>query len=536
VKSYERKQRHGNRVEVILTDEDGERRFRNAFITSRLVTGWNVEGVVWAGRTRCTRPTMDACFLSSVQSARIVFCALKGKANCGPPGGVLTIGLPGAYGGVRFMDIVPHLGGVRAALIARVFRRNVVFMTLFEFTWGLGNPFAMYLTFVPAYLTALGAPKAVIGAAMALWTILTPMQLLGGHFFSGRKRLRVAMVAFMASASVRLLHDLAAVFAPGIWTPPSAVAAFFAACTWYVGVIVFGQTIYVGVVTDNVPQRQRGMAYGLRSAGLGLGAVASAAVASRLLGSLPSPLNYRWSLLIGDGIFLVSCLTLLFVRDAGWRPSGPRETGFVRALATKARALGADPNYRVFLFFHLLNAMASSLGAFIVPFAKERLGVDDARIALLTVVLLGVNAVFASGIGRLADRFGYRMVGAAHSLLLVASFLVAATARSFASVCVAYGLQAMVSFSLLFVLVNMSVELFPAMGATVLAGLGNTILLPFLALVSPLAGLVVDLSQSYLTVFLIGAAVALVAGGGFVALVREPRSGRLYTVTQPPMR
>jgi MFS family permease len=196
----------------------------------------------------------------------------------------------------------------------------------------------------------------------------------------------------------------------------------------------------------------------------------------------------------------------------------------------------ADPNYRVFLFFHLLNAMANSLGAFIVPFAKERLGVDDARIALLTVVLLGVNAVFASVIGRLADRFGYRVVGAAQSLLLAASFLTMTVARGYAAVCVAYGLQAMVTFSLLFVLVNMSVELCPAMGATDLAALGNTILLPFLVLVSPIAGLIVDLSQSYLAVFLLGAAIALVAGGGFLALVREPRTGRLYAVTQIPMR
>jgi MFS family permease len=434
------------------------------------------------------------------------------------------------------MDSIPHLGGVRAALIGRVFRHNLVFMTLFELAWGLGCPFAMYMTIVPAYLTALGAPKSLIGVAMALWTILAPMQLLGSHYFSGRRRVRIAMVLFLASVAVRFLHDLAVVLVPGIWTPPAAIAVFIASCTWWVAVMVTGQSIYVGVITDNMPQRQRGMLHGLRAAGLGLGAVATSAAAARLLGALPSPANYRVALLIGDGIFLVSCLTLLFVRDAGWRPSGPREPRFVRALAAKARTLAANPNYRVFLYFHLLNAMASSLGAFIVPYAKERLGVDDARIALLTVVLLGVNAVFAPGIGRLADRFGYRMVGAAQSLLLVAGFLTAAAARGYAAVCVAYGLQAMVAFSLLFVLVNMSVELFPAMAASDLAALGATILLPFLALVSPLAGLVVDLSGSYLAVFLLGAAIALAAGGGFLALVREPRTGRLYAVTQVPIR
>ena len=111
------------------------------------------------------------------------------------------------------------------------------------------------------------------------------------------------------------------------------------------------------------------------------------------------------------------------------------------------------------------------------------------------------------------------MVGAVQSLLLLTSFLIAAPARSFAAVCVAYGLYAMVSRPQLFVLVNMSVELFPRLGATDLTALGNTILLPFLAVVPPLAGMIVDLSQSYLAVFLLGAAIAL------VALRRLPRAG-----------
>ena len=113
------------------------------------------------------------------------------------------------------MRIVPHLGAIHAALVARVFRRNLVGISLFEFTWGLGCPFGLYVTIVPAYLTALGAAKSLIGFAMALWTILAPMQLLGGHFFSGRRRLRTAVIVFLASIAVRFLHDLAVVLAPG---------------------------------------------------------------------------------------------------------------------------------------------------------------------------------------------------------------------------------------------------------------------------------------------------------------------------------
>jgi cyanate permease len=60
--------------------------------------------------------------------------------------------------------------------------------------------------------------------------------------------------------------------------------------------------------------------------------------------------------------------------------------------------------------------------------------------------------------------------------------------------------------------------------------------LPFLAIVSPLAGMVIDLTGSYQSVFFIGAAVAVIAMMGFGLLVREPRTGRLYEIRQIPMR
>ncbi|MBE3064740.1 MAG: hypothetical protein IMZ69_06945, partial [Spirochaetes bacterium] len=122
------------------------------------------------------------------------------------------------------------------------------------------------------------------------------------------------------------------------------------------------------------------------------------------------------------------------------------------------------------------------------------------------------------------------------STLLLAFFLIAVSARSYAAVCVAYALYSLVNQALSFVLVNMSVELCPSIGPTDLAALGATLVLPFLAIVSPLAGMVIDLTGSYQSVFFIGAAVAVIAMMGFGLLVREPRTGRLYEIRQIPMR
>ena len=61
--------------------------------------------------------------------------------------------------------------------------RNVTGMLLFEFTWGFGLPFGLYVTMVPAYLTDLGATKSLMGFVMSFWTILIPLQLVAERSF-----------------------------------------------------------------------------------------------------------------------------------------------------------------------------------------------------------------------------------------------------------------------------------------------------------------------------------------------------------------
>jgi MFS family permease len=414
--------------------------------------------------------------------------------------------------------------------------RNVTGMLLFEFTWGFGLPFGLYLSMVPAYLTDLGASKSLMGFVMSFWTILIPLQLLAGHFFPSRGRVRSVISLYMIATSVRLLYDILAVFVPGLWTPPRLIGFFVLACATYVGLLIMGQSIYMGVLTDNIPRRRRGWVFGLRTLFMGLGGLATAAGAAWVLHHWASPLNFRVSFLICDALWTASSVTLFLLRDRPARSARPRAAPFLSSLAGKIGVLIANPNYRVFLFFHMLNAVALTVASFMVPFAKERLGIPDSRMAWLSVIYLAANAGFGFLMGKLADKAGYRSVGAAQSLLLLAVFLIAAFTRSFAMICVAYGMFSVVNISSAFMLVNMSVELCPTLGVTDLTALGGTLLLPFVAVASPLAGLVIDLTGSYPSVFFIGATIAAIALFGFAFLVREPRTGRLWVLKQIAMR
>jgi MFS family permease len=409
-------------------------------------------------------------------------------------------------------------------------------MLLFELTWGFGMSFGLYVSMVPAYLTDLGASKSLMGFVQSFWTILIPLQLIGGHYFSGRGRVRAVMAFFMAATGLRLVYDVLAVFVPGLWTPASLIAFFVIACAAYVALLVIGQSLYMGVLTDNIPRRRRGWVFGLRTLFNGAGGILTGLVASWVLHRWASPMNFRVSFMICDTLWTVSCFCLLILRDRPARGLAARGAGFLRSLAGKVRILLANPNYRVFLFFHTLNVAASTMATFIVPFAKEKLGTSDSSLALLSVIYLASGAAFGSLMGRLADRVGYRSVGAVQSVLLLAVFLIAVTTHSFTAICVAYGLYSLMNITSAFTLVNMSVELCPSMNVTDLVALGGTFILPFVAISSPLAGMVIDLTGSYPSVFFIGATVAAIAFFGFAFLVREPRTGRLYVIKQVAMR
>jgi MFS family permease len=405
-------------------------------------------------------------------------------------------------------------------------------MLLFEFTWGLGIPFGLYVSMVPAYLNAMGTSKSLMGFVQTFWTILIPLQIVGSHFFGRTRRVKAVISLYMCASGVRLLYDVLAVFAPGIWTPASYSVFFVLACASYVALLIIGQSIYMGVLTDNIPRRRRGWIFGLRTLFMGLGGVLTGLGTSWVLHRWSSPLNFRVSFMICDACWTLASLSLFLIRDRPARAARQRPGAFVPSLMGKLRVLLANPNYRIFLFFHMLNSVALTIATFIVPYTQERLGAPDSLMSWLSVIYLASSAAFGSLMGRLADKAGYRSVGAVQSLLLVVFFMIAVASRGFTAVCVAYVLYSIVNMSGAFMLVNMSVELCPSLGGTDLTALGGMLLLPFIAVASPLAGLILDRSGSYPSVFYLGATIAVIAFFGFAFLVREPRTGKLYEFKQ----
>lgn len=415
------------------------------------------------------------------------------------------------------------------------YRRNVVAFVLFDLIWGLGMPFVLYVTMVPAYLTVLGSPKALIGFVLSFWTIAVPIQLISGHWFK-RNRIRNIKVFIIVGVGLRLCYDIAVIFTPGWWSVAGLIWLYIAVNFGYVVLVTAIQPLLQGVLTDNIPMRKRGRLFGFRTMGMGLGGIGLGFVAAWVLTKWEPLFNYQVCFLIGDSLFILSTFAFFLVRDHPLVHIEMNNEGFIPSIIEKARHLLHNPNYRIFLFFHILNAIALNMAAFIVPYAKEQLHTANEQIAYFNLVLLGVNGVFGIVIGRIADRHGYKFVSIFQSISLFIFFILAITARGFPAVCIAYGFYAIPFMSHGMVLCNMSVEICPQINAMDLTALGTIFVLPFIVIVSPLMGAIIDLTHNYYSVFFMGATFAFVALIGFFFLVREPRIGRLYVIKQIPRR
>lgn len=422
--------------------------------------------------------------------------------------------------------------------VERDVRRNILAFTSWEFVWGLGMPFAMFATFVPAYLGALDAPKALIGMLLAFPHLFGALQLLVGYWTPPARRLIVYRRLLIAGVLPYFLYAAAATLWGTAWPLRLHCTLYTIAQTFFLGISFSTSGLYWEIMTDTVPARRRGKLFGLRSVGVGSAGLAMGAVATAVLAHWPTPQNFRVAFLIGTSFFLVSLATLWIVRDHvnpehGTRHAADRAS-LGRHLIETFRPLRGEPNYRIFIFFMTLLCVATGGAPFLVDAARVTLHVSAQAQGIFSLVYLGAMAALGWLFGALADRYGYRLVGCVAAILMAGVFLTCLTTRSLVCWYAAYGAYAITGFASYMLLCNMSAELCPTAPPNRMMALGGILPVPFVLTANTLGGRVADLTGSYQPVFIAFLVLSLVALAGFAFLVREPRSGRLYMLKPIP--
>jgi MFS family permease len=171
-----------------------------------------------------------------------------------------------------------------------------------------------------------------------------------------------------------------------------------------------------------------------------------------------------------------------------------------------------------------------------VAAARSELGASARELGLFAPLYLVALTVSGPLLGRMADRYGFRLIGAICGLLLAAAFLLCLLSRSLPVWYVAFTLYAACPFAAAAVLANLSAELCPGVPAGRLIAVGNVMVVGFVLIGSTLCGMVIDATGSYPAVFTANLVLALVAAGGYLFVVREPRATPGGATTDPASR
>lgn len=424
------------------------------------------------------------------------------------------------------------------ALVERDWRHNMAVFVAWEVVWGFGMPFAMFVTFAPAYLGALEAPKWLIGLVLALPSLSAAGQIVVSHRVPAARRLAVLRSVTAASIVPWLVYSLVASLWGDAWPRSVHWLLYAAVQALFIGGSTVVLSLYWEIMTDNIPPRRRGLLFGLRTAGFGGVGLAMGAVAAVVLATWSTPLNFRISFVIGSSCFLVSCLTLWWVRDhvnpEHSSASAEERLPFRRYLRETTRGLWNDPNYRIMVFFLVLLAVATNGAPFMVAAARDQLQATAQAQGVFSLVYLGTTAGLGWVLGLLADRHGYRLVACVCCFLVALAFLLCLTTSSLVTWYLAYGAYSISSIAVGMVLCNLSAELCPDTAPNRLVAVGNVLVVGFVLAANTLSGAVVDWTGMYMPAFIADLVLSLVALCGFLFIVREPRSGQRYMIKSLP--
>lgn len=430
-------------------------------------------------------------------------------------------------------DLSPAMAAHNEA-VRRDFRRNVTAIVTWEFMWGLGIPFAMFGVAAPNYLKELGAPDTLIGVVISFPFLFAPMAILVSYWVKAHQRLRVYKAAVIGCIVPWFVYSTASTAWGAAWPRGFHIACYVLCMAIFIGTVHSLSPTFWAVMTDNTPVRRRGRLVGFRLACFCTGGLAVSYLAKRLYGVLESPLNFRVAFVITSSVFLVSCVCVFLIRDhvspshsqAG-SASRPRFWSYLKD--TLKQAWG-DPNYRILLFFYALLASALTGMGFIVSAAREHLHASAEEANFFATVFLIGGGCLGWLPGLLADRFGYRLVGALSATLLAGGFLTCLITRNLTVWYVAYGACSVVSMVQYAILCNMGAEIRPDLPPNRLMATGISMSLVFVVTTNALCGALKDFTHLYGPSFVAYFTLSVIVALGFAFVVREPRTGRLYVI------
>jgi len=270
--------------------------------------------------------------------------------------------------------------------------RNVAVLALSIFGLGLGEE--LWQSYLPKYLTALGASGVTVGLFTSLKDLLDGLYQYPGGWAGdrfGRKRALTlfTLTAMCGYALYALAWHWVVVFA-GLWLVMAWKAAAF--------------PVTFAVIGDALPQGQRAMAFSVQSVLARLPRVVGAPLGGLLIASLGVVSGLR----VAAGITLLLALVVLIAQRRGYREKAVAERKFENAPATTILARMPSQLKRLLMAECIVRFGEAIAAAFIVLYVTGALGYSALTYGTLYALQQTVSLVMYLPSGRLAGLTGRR--------------------------------------------------------------------------------------------------------------------------------
>ena len=288
--------------------------------------------------------------------------------------------------------------------VERTLRLSVVegSITQIFLNWTSGSVLIGYMLFLGASPTQIG----LISSVPLLAQVMSPLAAWLAALAGRRKGLTIA-----ASLLGRGLWLLAA-FLPALGVPAALQPTFMVALIMVSSLFqASAGTLWAAHMGDVVPDTRRGRYFGLRTGIVGVVGMSASLGAGWFLDHVAAPVNFQMVIFVSVLCALLGIVLYGFHYEP---PAAPQRVSLRDVVAGPLR----EPNFRRFLLFSVYWQGAVLLAApFVFPYFIGELKMNFTHIAIWSAVASTCALITTAQWGRVADRFGNKVVLAIGTVL-----------------------------------------------------------------------------------------------------------------------
>jgi predicted MFS family arabinose efflux permease len=285
--------------------------------------------------------------------------------------------------------------------------RNYLYGVLNGWLVSIGDGFMNASIVLSSFAAALGASNTVIGLLPAIQTgcWMFPQLLVASRIRHIPRKITV----YRRASTIRTLSYLWIVVCTVLLShqPGLLLIAFLIGLTANSLASGISGLPWLEVAAKVVPARQRPAFFGVRNLYGGLLALVAGFVVRAILGSsLSFPFDYALIFALGMTAHSTGWWLFGFIDEP---PDPPQEPAHFREeVRSIPETIRDDPDFRSFLIYRAVSAIATLSDPFFTVFALREIGVGKAAVGAF-VIVIGVVAPLSNAVWtRLAERFGSR--------------------------------------------------------------------------------------------------------------------------------